>query len=228
MVAPFGVALWMILNSRSAELKQGFVNKLFNLRLIKSVSFLFTLLIMPATIIVSILISTIFGQSIEQLQPAVGFSFSVGVMPVLLVLVLAASFEELGWRSYAMDSLNINRSYFTTTLIFAVLWAGWHLPLFFINNYYQNEIFRMNPLYGLNFLVSVIPIAFIISWLCKLNRGSILAAILFHFFINISQEALQITQITKCFETIILFIIAAIIVLLNQKMFFAKTDKVLS
>jgi membrane protease YdiL (CAAX protease family) len=224
LVAPFATALWMILGSKSTELKKTFVNRLFNLRLIKPVSLIPISTIMPATIVISTLISLLFGQSITQLQFSEGFSFSVGFVPVLIVLILAASFEELGWRSYAMDSLNAKFNYFTATLIFGMLWAGWHFPLFFINGYYQNEIVRMNVVFGINFMVSVVPMAFIISWICKLNRGSILAAIIFHFFINICQEALQITQVTKCIETIVLFLIAAMIVTLNRKMFFEKPE----
>jgi uncharacterized protein len=225
LVAPFATALCMILSSKSAGLKKNFVNRLFNLRLIKAINLIPILVIMPATIAIAAGISLLFGQPLNQLQLAGGFSFSVGFVPVLLVLILAASFEELGWRSYALDSLNARFNYFTATLIFAGLWAAWHLPLFFIHGYYQNEIVKMNALFGINFLVSVIPMAFIISWLCRLNRGSILVAVLFHFFINISQEALQITQVTKCIETIVLIFVAAIIVALNQKMFFEKTER---
>lgn len=122
-----------------------------------------------------------------------------------------------------MDSLTSKFGYFKATAVFAVLWAGWHLPLFFIKDYYQNEITRENLLYGVNFMVSVIPIAFIISWLCAANRGSIPIAIGFHFFINMCQEALQITQVTKCVETVVLFAVAAVVVATNRDLFFGKT-----
>ncbi len=223
LVAPFATALWMIQRSNSAVLKSDFKNRLFNLRLVRPISIIPMILIMPTAILISVGISLIFGGSIYQLQLAEGFSFSVGFVPVLIVLILAASFEELGWRSYAMESLNVRRNYFHATLVFAILWAAWHFPLFFIKGYYHNQIANENILFGINFMVSIIPTAFIISWLCRLNRGSILIAILFHFFINICQEALQITQTTKCIETIILFLVAAIIVLLNKTMFFEKS-----
>lgn len=225
LVAPFLTALWMILSSKSLELKKTFMNRLFNFRLIRPESILPMVLIMPFAVVVSALISLLFGQSVSQLQFAEGFSFSLGAIPVLIVLILAACFEELGWRSYAMDSLTGKSNYFTATLIFAVLWAGWHFPLFFINGYYHNEIARMNILYGVNFMVSVIPMAFVIGWACKFNGGSIPAAILFHFFINMCQEALQITQFTKCIETVVLFLIASIIVYLNRKMFFEQPER---
>jgi membrane protease YdiL (CAAX protease family) len=222
LVAPFLIALWMILSSENIDLKKDFRNKLFNLRLIKLSSIPAIIFTMPFVVIVSILISTVFGQSIDQLQLADKFSFSAGFLPVLLVLFLAASFEELGWRSYAMDSLNVKHSYFSATLIFTILWALWHFPLFFIKNYYHNELINTNIIFAINFMISIIPMAFIISWICKKNSGSIMAAVLFHFIINLSQEAFMITQVTKCIETIILLIIAAVIVSLNKSLFFNK------
>lgn len=222
MVAPFGVALWMILRSKSADLKNKFRNDLFNLRKINPVTFLPMLLLMPAVLLVSTLISFAFGQPVSQLQFAGEFSFSGGAAPVLIILILAAAFEELGWRGYAFDSLGEKSNFFITTLKFSALWAAWHLPLFFVNGYYHNEIVLQNPLFGLNFLVSVVPVAFIITWLWKLNRNSIPLVILFHFYINLCQEALQVTQASKCIETGVLVLAAAAIVALNRKMFFQK------
>lgn len=51
-----------------------------------------------------------------------------------------------------------------------------------------------------------------------------LAAIAFHFIINLSQEAFEITQITKCIETFVLLLFATLIVLLNKDIFFDKVS----
>jgi membrane protease YdiL (CAAX protease family) len=222
LFAPFLVALYMIRSSGSKELWQTFKDRLFNLRLINPVVFLPSLLITPAAILIAAVISIVLGGDTSQLQFSEGFSFTIGMVPTLVILILAATFEELGWRSYAMDSLHSRYEYFTATLIFGLLWSGWHIPMFFIQGSYQNEIALENLWFAVNFLVSILPLAFIISWICKSNRGSITAAVILHFFINLSQEALQITQETKCIETGILVIFAVIIVLLNKSLFFDK------
>lgn len=222
LLAPLGTSLWMIFSSKNSNLKKNFINKLYNVQLIKRSSLPALLFIAPAMVVLSIFLSLFFGESIDQLQLATSFSFSVAFVPVFLVLTLAAVFEELGWRSYAVDSLWSRYNYFTTTFIFSVLWSLWHLPLFFINNYYQRELLTAHPLFAINFIVGVIPMGFIISWLCRMNNGSILTAILFHFFINISQEAFQISQFTKCIETVVLTLITIIVVAFNKKMFFDK------
>lgn len=223
LLAPFGTSLWMILSSKSKELKKSFFNKLTNLRLINLSSLFASVLIMPSSVVISILISLLFGQSISQLNFADKFSFSAGFALVLLVLALPAIFEELGWRSYATDSLSSTFNYFTATVIFAALCAFWHFPLFFVHDYYQ-ELVRNNILFAINFVISVFPTVFIINWLCSKNSGSILITMLFHFFINISQEALQMGQIAKCIQTVVLTLIAALIVIFNKKMFFNSSE----
>jgi uncharacterized protein len=225
LIAPFVTALWLITISKNKSLRRDFLNKLSNLRIIKPSTIPFMLLIMPIVVSISILISLLIGQSIDQFSFLNSFSFSAGFVPVLLVLFLAASFEELGWRSYAMDSLRSKHNYFTATLIFGVLWGFWHFPLFFIKDYYQYNILHENIWFAVNFMVSVLPMAFIISWFCQKNHGSITAAILFHFYINLFQEAFQMEQITKCIETAVLIIIAAAIVIMNKEMFFENERK---
>ena len=224
MMAPAIVAVWMIRSSKSREMWKSFANRLFNLRLIKLGGFLAALLIVPAALVISALISIAFGGNPSQFQLADGISFSAGMLPTLMILILAAIFEEVGWRGYAMDSLNVNRTYFTTTLIFGGLWALWHLPLFFIQGTYQNEIVNENILYAINFFISIIPMAFIISWVWELNSRSITAVILFHFFFNLAQEALNVTQATKCIETVILIAFAVAVVSLNKRLFFGKLN----
>lgn len=180
------------------------------------------ILIMPLAVLVSGFLSLPFGGSISQFQFAEGFSFSTGFVPVLFILVLAAIFEELGWRGYAFDSLQSRYNYFTASIIFSILWSLWHFPLIFLNNSYQYEIFHENIWFGVNFFVSIIPMGVIISWFCIKNGKSVIAAILFHFIVNMSQEMLEITQITKCIETIVLTVIVVAIIVKDKEMFFSK------
>ncbi len=115
-------------------------------------------------------------------MPAEGFSFSTGVVPVLTVLLMAAAFEELGWRGYAFDSLLSRFNYFKSSLIFSILWSLWHLPLILVKDSYQYEIMQENMFFAVNFFVSIIPMGFIISWICiKKQKKAFFAAVLFSF-----------------------------------------------
>ena len=221
LMTPFLISLVMVFASKNSDLKKDFVNRLINPRLIQPKMLPAFVLIMPLSVLASILLSLPFGGSISQFQLAEGFSFS-GFVPALSILVLAAGFEELGWRGYAFDSLQSRYNFFTASIIFSILWSLWHFPLIFVNNSYQYKIFHENIWFGVNFFVSIIPMGVIISWICIKNRKSIIAAILFHFIINISQEMLEMTQITKCIETVVLIVVAAVIIAIDKEMFFSK------
>lgn len=222
LMTPFLISVVMIMKSKNPAIKKEFFNRLINPRLIQMKILPVFLLIMPLSVLVSILLSLPFGGSISQFHFAQGFSFSTGIVPVLLLLILAASFEELGWRGYAFDSLQSRYNLFTASIIFSILWSFWHLPLIFVKNSYQYEIFQESIWFGMNFFVSIIPLGIIISWMCIKNRKSVMAAILFHFIVNISQEILAISKTTKCIETLVLTVVAAVIVVVDRELFFSS------
>jgi membrane protease YdiL (CAAX protease family) len=222
LMAPFLISVVMIGRSKNSDLKSDFVNRLFNLRLIQPKMLPVFILIMPFSVLASIIISLSFGESISQFQLSEGFSFSSGFVPVLLLLLLAATFEELGWRGYAFDSLQSRYNYLTASIIFSLLWSLWHFPLIFVKDSYQYEIFHQNIWFGVNFFVSIIPMGIIISWICLKNGKSVIAAIVFHFIINMSQEILEITQTTKCIQTVVLIIMVVVIATMEKEMFFSK------
>ena len=222
LMAPFFISVVMIWTSKNHELKTDFVNRLINPRLIRLKMLPAFLLIMPLSVLASIFISLSFGESISQIRVSDGFSFSSGFIPVLLLLLLAATFEELGWRGYAFESLQSRYNYLTASIVFSLLWSLWHFPLTFVKGSYQYEIFHQNIWFAVNFFVSIIPMGVIISWICIKNRKSVIAAIAFHFIINMSQEILEITQTTKCIQTVVLAIAAVLIVTMDKETFFAK------
>jgi membrane protease YdiL (CAAX protease family) len=222
LMVPFVISVVMIGRSKNSDLKSDFVNRLFNFRLIQPKMLPVFLLIMPFSVLASIIISLSFGESISQFQLSEGFSFSSGFVPVLLLLLLAATFEELGWRGYAFDSLQSRYNYLTASIIFSLLWALWHFPLIFVKDSYQYEIFHQNIWFGVNFFASIIPMGIIISWICLKNGKSVIAAIIFHFIINMSQEILEISQTTKCIQTVVLIIVVVVIATMEKEMFFSK------
>jgi uncharacterized protein len=219
-LAPFMAAMWFIFTSKNAGLKQNFRDKLLNPKLIRPWTIPLILFLLPAAMAISILLSCLLGQSPDQFRLSLS-SFSTGMIPVPVMLFGAACFEELGWRGYGVDSLRSRYNYFTATVVFALLWALWHCPLFFVNDWYQNILWKTSPLFALNFFVSIIPFAFIINWLWYKNRGSIITAILAHVTIN-AQGIIQMSQVAKCIESGVLIVIAVILVWSDRQIFFGK------
>jgi membrane protease YdiL (CAAX protease family) len=71
-----------------------------------------------------------------------------------------------------------------------------------------------------NFFVSVMPPGFMVTWVYVKNDRSIFATMIFHFFVNLLQEKIAMTQTTKCVETLVLFTAAAVVVACNRGLFF--------
>jgi membrane protease YdiL (CAAX protease family) len=223
LLAPFMVTLAMTLVSGNRDLKRDYLKRLFDVRLIRLSTLPVLVLLMPLVVLASALLSLLVGESVSQFQPAAEFSFSYGIVSALTVLLLAATFEELGWRGYAFDSLQSRYNYFTASIIFGVLWSAWHLPLLLVKGSYQYEILQQSPWYAVNFYVGIVVLGIIISWFCAKNSKSVPAAIAFHFVINMSQEFLAITQVTKTVETGVLAVVAAAIVLTDKELFFSRS-----
>jgi len=135
----------------------------------------------------------------------------LAVKTMLALLFLAAIFEELGWRGYGFESLEEGMGFTGASLLFGCLWSLWHLPLLWVEQSYQYEIYRQDPWFAVNFYVGTAILGIIVSWVCHLNNGSILATILFHFGINLSQELFSMTQETKCLQTFVLAVVAGLI-----------------
>ena len=227
LLAPFIIAILMIYGSKNSELKKDFKTRLFDLKLIKLQYWPAILLIMPFALFLATAISLLFGQPFEQFSLSPEFThFGGEVFMILVILFLAPTFEELGWRGYGVDSLKKGNSLMKATLIFALLWNLWHVPLFFIKDYYQNELIHMNIIYALNFVVSLIPAAILMNWIFYKNGRSIISIIVFHSMLNLFSVLFQTEQFTKCIITIILFIISGIVVWRNKSFFYDSTSDI--
>ncbi len=222
LTAPAVTAVITVLTSKNKALKTDLKRKLIGFYRIKPLSIIVAVLGFMVIVVLSILLSVLVGQSLEQFAFTEDFSFSVGGTSALLTILLAAVIEEVGWRGYGEDSVAFYFTWFTESIIFGFVWSLWHLPLFWIEGTYHYGLKELGILYVLNFLIGVIPLGFLTTWVYVKNHRSMLACIIFHLFVNTMQEKIAMTPQTKCVETIIIFFAAAIIVLTNKEMFFEK------
>jgi hypothetical protein len=67
---------------------------------------------------------------------------SIWVFPYFLLyaIIVGGGLEELGWRGYIMDKMEDRWGPWLGNLVLGVIWALWHLPLFFIPGTAQNHI----------------------------------------------------------------------------------------
>lgn len=222
LLVPAIVAITTIFRSKNNMLKNDFKKKLISFYRIKPLKLLMAIIIFIFIVVLSILISTLFGESITQLSFTEGFSFSISGFSALATILLASVIEEVGWRGYGEDSVAAYHSWFIESIIFGILWAVWHLPLFWIKGSYHFGLKELGPEYIVNFLVSVIALGFITTWVYVSNNRSMLASIIFHLLVNTMQEKIAMTPKTKCYETFVIIAIAILIVLFNKELFFEK------
>jgi membrane protease YdiL (CAAX protease family) len=95
-------------------------------------------------------------------------------------------FEEPGWRGFALPRLEGKFGPLAGTLILGVLWGSWHLPQSLIPDWAaQNG--GAQPASIAVFLVTVIAISVILTWIYNRSQGSLLVVILAHSSINTTQ-----------------------------------------
>ena len=217
LVAPALIALGMIFRSGSKDLRKDFKRRLVLPKGIRCQDISLILFLMPASILLAIAISLLFGMSPDQFRLTNQFNIINGQFFLSLLLpILAPTFEEIGWRGYGVDSLASKFSPLKTSLIFAALWSLWHVPLFFINNYYQHGLWELGILYVINFFVSIFPLTIIINWLYYKNNRSILVATLFHIVTVFSAEMFCVEESVKFLQTLLLFVVAAVIIISDK------------
>ena len=86
------------------------------------------------------------------------------------VLLLNALPEEYGWRGFALDRLQKKSSALSASLILGLIWALWHLPLFFIEGTTQAAI----PM--VQYMLQTVVLSIFYTWLYNNTGGSVLIA----------------------------------------------------
>ncbi len=217
LLGPMGVAYWLI--SKDPELRTDVSRRLFGFKTVRPVYLILAFFLMLASILLAQAISLLFGYSPSQFIITGHFTFSSGVFPVWFMLIIAPILEELGWHTYGTDCLRNKMNLFKTSLLFGVFWGIWHIPLSTIRDYYQSNLVESGWIYGLNFLVSIIPYVLIMNWLYYRTGRNILIAIVFHITAGYFNEIFATHPDSKIIQTILLLVLATVIVL-NEKSFF--------
>ncbi len=113
----------------------------------------------------------------------------VEALPTVLVLsvymlIQVGIGEEIGWRGYALPKLQAGYSALISSVVLGVIWLLWHLPLFF------------NPATGYSitpfwvFLVFLLPVSILITWVFNSTGGSVLIVMILHAALNASSGPL--------------------------------------
>jgi membrane protease YdiL (CAAX protease family) len=220
LLAPVIVAY--ILIYKEMGLRRDVAKRFFNFRDVNRPYFLLACFIMPVSIIVAQAISLLFGYSTDQFLITGQFTFSSGIFPVWFLLIIAPIIEELAWHSYGIDCLRNKLNLFNTSLIFGLYWGIWHMPLSTIRDYYQSNLVETGWIYGVNFLVSIIPYVILMNWLYYKTNRNILVTIIFHITAGFFNEIFAPHPDSKIIQTILLTLLAIYVVIKDRSLFLHK------
>ncbi|PID98123.1 MAG: CPBP family intramembrane metalloprotease domain-containing protein [Actinomycetales bacterium] len=222
LLAPVVVAAVL---AAKAGLVTDVVSRLTNIGQIRPSFGLFALFGLPAALLIGTGISVLLGYSPDQFLLRGGFTFTSGIVPPWIPLALAPILEELAWHGYGTDALVSRWSVFKASMIFAVMWVLWHLPLASIKNYYQAEIVETGWLSTLNFMVSIFPFMILMNWIYYRCDRNIIITIVFHLAANFGNEIFNTHPDTKAIQTAILLVVSGFVLWHDRKLFFTRPQR---
>lgn len=95
-------------------------------------------------------------------------------------------FEEPGWRGFALPRLQAQLGPLAGTLVLGALWGAWHLPQFLLPGW-ADQNGGLHPSSIAVFLLTVLSVAIIMTWIFNHTQGSLLLAMAAHASVNTAQ-----------------------------------------
>jgi uncharacterized protein len=129
-----------------------------------------------------------------KLAAAVIHRFAAGAWPrfgdtpwillpfAILISTPVQAGEEIGWRGYALPRLAARLGLGPASLGLGVIWAVWHLPLFFVRG--ADTYGQSFPLYA----SQVIALSVAFAWLFARAGGNLLLPMLLHAAVNNTKD----------------------------------------
>ncbi|GAB6929156.1 CPBP family intramembrane metalloprotease [Paenibacillus sp. JCM 10914] len=130
----------------------------------------------------------------------------------LPIMIVGGGLEEVGWRLILQPNLEKKMNFTFATLLTGVVWAIWHLPLFFMKgtNQYTWNFFA--------FAITVIGLSFILAAIYKIS-GSIWLCILFHAIWNALGESIttESNVLSSLVTTIVMIAVSYLVISLSKR-----------
>ncbi len=215
---PLLVAYYYIAKDRSV--RADVTRRFFNFSPTINRYVVIAVVLMPASILLAMAISLLLGYDVRQFVITGHATFTSGVFPVWFMLISAPILEELAWHTYGTDCLRQKYSLFTTSCIFAIYWALWHVPLALIQGYYHSNLVNQGMVHSINFLVSIFPFALLMNWLYYKTDRNVLVAVVFHLNANVFNEIFATHPDSKVIQTALLTALVIYLLYKDRKYFF--------
>jgi membrane protease YdiL (CAAX protease family) len=128
------------------------------------------------------------------------------VLTFVVVLVVNGFGEEAGWRGFLVDRLLDRHGLVRTASIVAVVWAGWHLPLFLVL-----DSFRGLGVAAGGWLIGLYAGSIVLTWLYAAGRRSIFLVALWHTAYNFTSATSAMNGVPAAVTSSAVMVVAAIV-----------------
>jgi membrane protease YdiL (CAAX protease family) len=118
----------------------------------------------------------------------------LAMLPTLFYATLPPLLEELGWRGYALDRLQMDWSAAGAGVILGAVWAVWHLPLFFVEGSFQHEEVGFATTGFWLFMVGIVALSVVTSWVYNNTSRSVLGAVALHGWVNAVSDTVDVAD----------------------------------
>lgn len=189
---------------------------------VKPFFYIVVLLFAPALYYVPLFICNITGAG-YKMPSNISNPISILLNFLLVIFFGGPLIEELGWRGFVLPRLQNKLNPIFSSLILGVIWACWHLPLFFFPGTSQ---------YGCPFVIFIIQcigLAMLFTWVYNQTDGSLLLSIILHASWNCTEGVIflscldafnyfeKYSKYTACFIIMFLIVTLWIIFDMNKK-----------
>jgi membrane protease YdiL (CAAX protease family) len=165
-----------------------------------------TFLLIPSLYILSSMIAIVFQGDPPTLD---WLSQPWLIIGYIITAFFAGGFpEEFGWRGYALDRFHVEWNLISSSLIIGIIWGFWHLPIWFMpDDSHSLGIFNF-----LLFLLDVVFVSILFTWLYNKTNGSILIAVILHTMLNFTSFVIFLSRLGEEIYRILLYIIGIILI----------------
>ena len=215
--SPTAATMILLLKS-SKEKRASFVQSLIRFKTIAANDWAFIVLL-PSVVLFAAIGLSLFLTSPEPAFTTKPFQPFWKIFPfAAMVLIMGPVPEEIGWRGYLLGALYTKHSLLNASLLLAVVWSLWHLPLFFIEDY-PLSLMLHQPASLLTYFMVFFPKCIVYSWLFAKTDRSIPATILFHFFINLWGMIWETSVAAQFMELVVWSALSIYLVWKEQRLF---------
>lgn len=138
-------------------------------------TYIFPVVIFSGSTFIAWFFPELFG---EKRLPMLLTSIWIFIPYLIIMIFLGGGQEEFGWRGYALPILENKFGIWFANIILGIIWAFWHIPLWFITGTSQTY---MN--FG-GFILLLVGYSFILSWIRKISGNRPFSGLYTHGLAN--------------------------------------------